>query len=251
MKKILLLVLLCCFALTGYAQKSAKTTDMDNAGDKGSSLNKKLPKIKSRDRFLMELTHDNWLHDMDSLGVKTKWYSRGFNMLMMWDVPLLKSGAISIAPGFGLVNTNVFTNSLIHWGADDRTEFSVIPDTLDYSKSKLAVSSLEVPVELRFRTLPKKGKSFKLAIGGRVGYVISAHTKYKGDDYRTQFASPNTVKIKEAPVANINRLKYGVTARIGIGNFNLLAYYSLSKLFDTSKAPEITPFSIGIGLNSF
>lgn len=263
MKKILFFALLACLTIAGYAQPPGKTSTNGKDGDKTKTIStKSLPKMKSRDRLIVELTHDNWLKKPDY--IETKWFSRGFNAFMMWDIPMLKSGVISIAPGLGISNTNVFNNVLIQNSlTDDSTHFNIIPTKvanlttadiadsveLKYSKNKLAVSSIDIPLELRFRTNPSKGKPFKIAVGARVGYVINAHTKYKGEDYR--YGNQRGVTLKEAPALNINRFKYGVTGRIGYGNFNLFAFYSLSKLFKTSIAPEITPISVGISFNSF
>ncbi len=262
MNKFFLSVVLLAFAVALHAQPAPKSSTSEPAKD-GKTINaRSLPKVKSRDRLIIELTHDNWLNK--PAYIETKWFSRGFNAFMMWDVPLTKNGTISVAPGFGISNTNVFTNVLIQRSAlDGSTYFNIIPDyvlnettpndltdsvRLEYSKSKLAVSSLDIPLELRFRTNPHKGKPFKLALGARIGYVVNAHTKYKGDDYRD--GSDRSVTLKES-VLNINRFKYGVTARIGYGNFNIFGFYSLSKLFNTSLAPEITPISVGISFNSF
>jgi hypothetical protein len=263
MKKILLFALLVAFTTMGYAQSDKNADKPKEATPKvDATIKKSIPKMKSRDRLIIELTHDNWLNKPDY--IETKWFSRGFNAFVMWDVPLVKSGIISVAPGLGISNTNVFSNVLIQSSlSDDSTHFNVIPTSvpnltttvendsvaLKYSKNKLTVSSIDIPLELRFRTNPSKGKPFKLAIGARVGYVINAHTKYKGEDYRD--GSQREVTLKEAPAININRLKYGVTGRIGYGNFNIFGYYSLSKLFNTSLAPEITPISVGISFNSF
>lgn len=264
MKKKLLFALLVLFTTVGYAQSDKKNDTATDAPKKvDATIKKSIPKLKSRDRLIIELTHDNWLNKPDY--IETKWFSRGLNAFIMWDMPLTKNGTISIAPGLGISNTNVFNNVFIQRSAtDDSTYLTIIPKSvpnlttenittdsvaLKYNKNKLAVTAIDVPFELRFRTNPAKGKPFKIAIGARIGYVVNAHTKYKGEDYRD--GSQREVTIKEAPAYNINRLKYGVTGRIGYGNFNVFGYYSLSKLFDTAKAPEITPISIGISFNSF
>lgn len=270
MNKLCLSALVFCYSLffvsfLAQAQTSGKASDMEKSGTNKSKISSNLPKLKSRDRFMFEFTHDNWVNKPDT--IKTKWYSRGFNAFLMWDIALNKKKTVAIAPGLGISTTNVFHNTFITAdrlnSGKDTTLFTIIPTlvpnhssenpddstALDYSKNKLTVASIDIPVELRFRTNPSKGKPFKFAIGARLGYVFNAHTKYKGDDYRD--GSGRQVTLKEAPAAGINRLKYGVTARIGYDKINLFGYYSLSKLFDTSRAAEITPISVGINIGIF
>jgi hypothetical protein len=57
------------------------------------------------------------------------------------------------------------------------------------------------------------------------------------------------VKFKDVP--NIEKLRYGVTARVGWKFINLMGFYSLTDLFTKDKGPEIYPISIGISLMPF
>ena len=101
------------------------------------------------------------------------------------------------------------------------------------------------------RGLPKNlalnqliGALIRFAIGGKVGFLISARNKYKGDALTGDFQEFNkTVKID-----NINFIRYGLTARIGYGIFNFYAFYSFSELFEHSASPSMFPISFGISL---
>ena len=78
--------------------------------------------------------------------------------------------------------------------------------------------------------------------------LISSHTKYVGEGM--SFGTyQDKMKVKHYSVPNINKFRYGVTARFGYGPFNLIAYYSLSKLFEDNLGPELTPISVGISFN--
>lgn len=206
---------------------------------------------KSKDRLVLGFSHDNWLNTPDS--VKTKWYNRGFSVHIMYDIPILESKHFSIAPGFGLTNNNIYTDAQLQ---SDSTGsfFTPYADGVDYDRNKLTTTFLEIPVELRFRTKPneKTNKSFKIGIGVKGGYLIDAHTKYRGDNvYLTQREDSKTIKFKEDFLPNIAKYRLSSSFRVGYGNFNVFANYSLTTLFDKDKGPDINPISVGITFNSF
>ena len=116
-------------------------------------------------------------------------------------------------------------------------------ESISYKKNKLYSSYLNLPVTLRFETNPKEPKrSFNLAIGGYAGYLLHAHTK-------TVKPGKDTNKIHDD--FNLNKLHYGVTARIGYSWFDLYVTYSLTPLFKSGTAPDLTPVSAGIALVGF
>lgn len=211
------------------------------------AVKKGASKLDTRDRLIFEFTHDRWLNKPDEVDIK--WYSRGFATYLMYDIALGKSPNLSVAPGFGIATYNVFNNSLISKDTDGKTIFTQIPDSIDYKKNKLVTSYLDVPLEIRMRTKPnsKNNKSFRLAVGARVGLLINGHTKYKGKDLT---GGNSDVKFKNLLVPNINKFRYGLSGRIGYGNINVFGYYSLSPLFEKDKGPEINQFSVGISFNS-
>lgn len=116
-------------------------------------------------------------------------------------------------------------------------------------KSMLALNYVDVPVELRFSTRPNDpARSFKIGIGGRVGYLINAHTKikYKEDgDFK---------RLKTSQFYNLNRFRYSASLKIYLGNFSLFGYYNFNPLFKDDKGPMKTKtasYTIGISLSSF
>lgn len=65
-------------------------------------------------------------------------------------------------------------------------------------------------------------------------------------------------KLKDKQDYNLNKIRYGVSAKIGVGNFSLFGYYNLSDLFkkdkgilEDSQLKNFNTFTVGISLSSF
>lgn len=234
MKKIFSLSLLL-FAANLFAQNDIK----QNIKEKSQS---------DKDRIILQFTMDNWLTKPDS--ITTKWFSRGIGLYwMITDVPLGKS-RLSFSFGVGVTSSNIYHNTLIKQ-TDTVTVFS--PSDMkssifsDYKRNKLVTAYLDVPVEFRYRSKPDKtNNSWKIAIGFKGGMLVGNHSKLKAKD---PVLGDLTV-YKESGIKHLNKYRYGPTLKLGYGSFNIVAYYSLSTLFDT-KGPEIVPYSIGILLSEF
>lgn len=105
------------------------------------------------------------------------------------------------------------------------------------SKTKLAVSYLNVPLLLEFQIPVNQNEGRLFVNAGLIGGVkIGSHTKVKYGD----------TKDKDRSGFNLNSFKYDATARIGYKDISLFAKYSLTPLFQSGKGPELTPFTIGI-----
>lgn len=115
--------------------------------------------------------------------------------------------------------------------------------------SKLAVNYLEIPIAIRFRTNQKFPKnSFNISVGGSVGYMFNAHTKYK---YKQENETKTT---KQRDTFDLSPFRFGLNARVGFGNFNLFYFYSLNTLFQKDKGPAgniSQPMRAGISLTLF
>jgi hypothetical protein len=65
-------------------------------------------------------------------------------------------------------------------------------------------------------------------------------------------------KLKDKQDYNLNKFRYGVSAKLGVGNFSLFGYYNLSDLFEKNKGiledsqlKNFNTFTVGISLSSF
>lgn len=180
--------------------------------------------------------------------------SGGVTFASFFDKPLGHS-KLSIAIGAGFSSFNIHSKSFLALDSVGNSYFTPYSDSLSIRRNKLSLNYLEIPVELRFRSKPNvKKQSFKVAVGFKVGWLVQTHTKYKGENPETPVA--DVIKMKTYDVPNINSLRYGVTARVGFGMFNVYTFYSLNGLFKTDKhsaalQPNAQPFTIGIALTPY
>ncbi|HET6990323.1 MAG TPA: outer membrane beta-barrel protein, partial [Bacteroidia bacterium] len=118
-------------------------------------------------------------------------------------------------------------------------------DSLKYSKNRLVMTYVNVPLFLEFNTNNKDAKnSFHFGGGLEFGYNVFNNRlkqKYELDGH--------TYKRKEKDDFNVNPFRYDVIARIGYGDFTIFAAYSLSTLFEKEKGPTVYPFSAGINIH--
>jgi hypothetical protein len=117
--------------------------------------------------------------------------------------------------------------------------------TIKYSRNRLGLTYLNVPLFLEFNTNSKDAKnSFHIAGGMEFGYNVFTNLlkqKYEIDGHK--------IKTKQEDDFNINPFRYDVIARVGYGDFTIFGKYSLSTLFEKGKGPVLYPFTAGLSLN--
>lgn len=179
-------------------------------------------------------------------GIEYRTINPGVNIYGMYNYEIPKS-AISLAIGLGLGMHNLHSNGLL---SDSSANSVLTPfpqkingNNADYKLNKLQLTYLDIPAEIRFKS---KG-GFRLAAGIKAGYLLSAHTKYRGDD----LDGGRTVKIKESKLPNLEKWRFGPTFQVGYKFVNLTAFYSISKVFTETTEIDIYPISLGISLRPF
>lgn len=123
---------------------------------------------------------------------------------------------------------------------EDTSPLTLQDDGIDYKKNKLKTTFLEIPFMLTIA--PGKRKSFYLSGGYFVGFLIGSKQKLKTQD-------GDKTKIKDD--FNLNKFRYGVAGRIGLGPIAFYAEIALNDLFKEDQGPQLTPFNIGITVLNF
>ena len=205
--------------------------------------------------FVLEFGINNALEAPDKFDLAL-WGSRTVNIYYTYELRLGQS-KFSVVPGIGLsLERFKFKNgATLGYDAEDSLKLLLPQETTlgGERKSQLITNYVDVPLELRFTTNPDDpNRSFKAAIGGRIGYMYDAFTKMKYKD------DGETKQLKDKQNFNLNRFRYGVYGKLGIGNFSLFGYYNLTPLFEEGEGPYqgnlVTDFqtvTVGISLSAF
>lgn len=254
MKKIFVYILTLSIAVTAYAGD----VEVPENGDKPLA---QLSPMKIRNRaarpdvpgtFLIDIGW-NMLQSNPETFEASLIGSRTVNMYYYYDMPIGNSNFVFM-PGIGVgLNKFKFDDDVTltqGLDADGNTlvEVTALDETWDIKKSQLVANYLDIPIEFRFYANPDdKKRSFNVSVGGRAGIRFGSHTKLKYE------ADDENIKTKVKKDFGLNRFRYGVTGRIGIGGFNLFYYQSLSEMFDGGPAgtEKMTNITVGLSFTGF
>jgi hypothetical protein len=191
------------------------------------------------DRLVFDLFYNTWLGKTG--GVKTKWNSIGFNVNFMFDIPFNHKSTASFAIGLGFSHYNVVYNGMLQVDANyTYTTLSTLSSTMNVRKqNKFVANYLQIPIEFRFRT--PGVNHFKFHLGAVVGVRLNSFERWK----------EGNLKFKQFNFPDINRFRYGVTARIGIRNWSIYAAYFISDLFNNKMSSKLNPLCVGISISLF
>ncbi|MEI6882022.1 MAG: outer membrane beta-barrel protein [Bacteroidota bacterium] len=153
---------------------------------------------------------------------------------------------LSLVSGFGLdYNGYKFSSKnvkLYNDIANNKISFDT-STVKEYTKNKLRVSSIEVPLLIGFSGNKKNpDKGVKVAIGIVGSYIYNS--KYK----LSFLQNKESIELVAKDNYHLRPFNLKATARVGYKNFMLFANYSLFSLFKDGQGPDIRPFEIGISL---
>lgn len=225
-----------CFLLLTFASRINGQKDTIKNKKIISEFDLKNYKSDPKDRLIFEVNYTDWLGKASN--IKADWKCIGFGFYTLFDKPI-KNSNFSFGYGLGFYTHNFSSNGDLIYRFDSisgHTKTVIEPKTTPYIANRYNERSVEVPLELRFRT--KTTRVFKMMLGTKIGYVIS-------DFKKTDDANG---RIRLYNIKNVNPWRYGVVFRIGIEQFCLTASYYFSEVF-TDRGPKgINPFSIGIAI---
>lgn len=203
---------------------------------------------KANDHFMVQFSSDNWLDAPDSIQSKTKSISRGANIYVMYDKSFKENPKFSIAFGVGIGTSNIYFDKMtvnIN-GSTPQLSFDNLDTSFRFNKFKVSTAYAEIPLEFRYFSNPKNpNKSFKVAVGAKIGTLINAHTKGKtllnaSGTTINQFTQKVTAK------GYFNTTRIAATARVGYGNFSVFGSYNLTTMFKDNVAANIKLLQLGI-----
>lgn len=142
----------------------------------------KIPIDQPGDHFMISLSKDFWTGAPDSISTRMKGLSRGINVAFMLNKPFKSDPRWAVAFGLGVSHSSIFfkNTSVDLKSSATQLPFRSLDSTDHFKKYKLATTFVEVPIELRYFFDPvNEKKSWKIALGVKVGTMLNAHTKGK------------------------------------------------------------------------
>lgn len=206
---------------------------------------------RAGDHLIVQLSYDNWSGKPDSIKNRLKGLSRGFNFYVMLNKPFKTDPRWSVGFGVGVStsgmyfkNTNVGLTS-----SSSLLPFTNLDSSSHFKKYKLATTFLEAPIELRYTFDPEnEGKSWKVAVGVKVGTMLNAHIKGK-TFVNSSGNTLNAYTEKESKNLFFNATRLAATARVGIGHFSLFGAYSITSFLKEGAGPAMHPYQIGLAIS--
>jgi Outer membrane protein beta-barrel domain len=120
---------------------------------------------------------------------------------------------------------------------------AIFIDNVKFSKDKLFVEYLSVPIQLNFQSNPSNNKSFYASIGMSTGYLVQSHTKQISEERGKKKVNGNF---------NLNNLKMSTIGELGIGSIRLYGSYNMTNLFDKNLTSfDFLPYAIGVRFSKF
>ncbi|MCW3075084.1 MAG: hypothetical protein JWP69_2153 [Flaviaesturariibacter sp.] len=243
MRKIVVVVLAMCVsgALLAQSDSTVKNTILSSRA---------LP--SSNDHLMIQVGYTQWAGKPDT--ISTSGIPRSLNIYFMLNFPFRTNPKMSAAIGVGIGSDHVFFKRTAISIAENapairfRNVNASSRDTAYFKKNKIATSYVEVPVELRFLASPGNPRSFKAAIGLKVGMLLNAHTKGK-ELVRHAGGTINDYKEKEFSKRFFNTNRLSATGRVGFGHFSLFGSYQVTTLFKEGLGPQVRPVTIGLNIS--
>lgn len=201
---------------------------------------------RPNDHFMIQIGYNGWA---SSETFNTKGIPRSFNFYFMFDLPFKSDPRWSVGIGAGIGSDNKYfknTEIDITGTSSDKLTFNDVSATDHFKKYKLLTTYLEAPVELRFVVNPENtNKSWKFAVGGKIGTLLSAGVKGK-TLLNASGGTVNNYTLKEKSKRYFNSTRLSVGGRIGYGAIGLYGSYQVNAFIKDGYGPDIRPFQIGL-----
>jgi hypothetical protein len=170
------------------------------------------------DQLYIGITY-NTLYDLPD-GIDQNGFSNGIFLGYMKDLPINQQRNIGFGIGLGYGRNTYFQDLKI----EEENGVITFEEVRGFDRNKFSLHTLEVPIEIRWRTsTATKYKFWRVYTGMKLGYVFASNAKLK---------KGGTIKVRG--IKEINKLQYGLTLGAGYGTWNLNVYYGLNDLFSSS-----------------
>ena len=153
----------------------------------------------------------------------------------------LYQNKINLKYGLGVEMFNFRFDKSISFREDieKNVKFDVIP----FTKNKLLVKYLTVPVQFNFSPNPYNKKAFYASIGMSAGYLWNAKNKQiSGERGKEKFRGN----------FNLNDWRFATIGELGVGAVRLYGSFANSNLFNENQSfVDMQPFAVGLRFSKF
>ncbi|MBC5773416.1 PorT family protein [Pontibacter sp. KCTC 32443] len=223
------------------------TTKIESVTSSDTTKYNEIEEYKStRFNFDIDLGLNAFLEDEDVLFVPDlkPWGSRyvSLNSHLISQIGG-KESPFYLVSGFEFAfNNYMFDKNYIIEDKEDNTVFTKVTE-ISYEKSKLATSSVNVPLMPMLKFKRSNGKEgFHIGAGGFAGYRLGSHSKVKFEE------EGHTKKDKDHGSFNLSDFQYGLTGVVGYNDLSLFVKYNMNDLFKENRGPQVSVISFGLRL---
>jgi hypothetical protein len=182
----------------------------------------------------------NFLEGHPAAMESTLWGSRCAKASLFYNIRLGRTPFV-ISPGIGIsLDGYRFEDNNTTLARDEKNRRTTLeeakkrfPKNQEIGRSAFYMRSTDLMLEARFNADSKHPKeSFFVALGGKLGWLWRASTEvsYQEDD--------TAKKQNNIEHFNLNKMRFGLHAKLGWGRFGLCYTHMLSSLFEPNKGPD-------------
>lgn len=215
---------------------------MSTFGQENQALEEKaIVKVDSlyrEDQFYFAVTYNSLVNT--PTGVSQNKFSSGVSLGFLRDMPVNANRTWAIATGLGFTYNN-FNQNLIVNEQNGVVDYQLIPADVSVDKNKFSQLSVDVPIELRWRTSNYESHKFwRIYTGLKFSYLLYDRSLFNGSQERIVVQNN----------ADFNALQYGAYLAAGYNTVNLYMYYGLNPLFQKATlngaSVNMRAFNLGV-----
>jgi hypothetical protein len=189
------------------------------------------------DQFYLNITYNALQKRPD--GITQNKLSPGFAFGFLRDMPINEKRTVAIAAGLGY-SLAIYNQNLGIRDAGGFNSYQVLDSDISYSKNKLSLHFVDLPIEFRWRdSTPESHIFWRVYTGVKLSYLFYDH-------YKSQASIGD---FKQSNNKDFNQFHYGIYIAAGWNTWNFYAYYGLNPLLKSSA--KIDNQSIDMNTTNF
>ena len=182
--------------------------------------------VYREDQFYVNVTYNALQNRPD--GIKQNKLSPGFALGFLRDMPINNKRTFAIAAGLGY-SMAIYNHNLGITINNGINSYQVLDSNISYSKNKVTMHYIDVPIEFRWRnSTPESHIFWRVYSGVKMSYLFY-------DQYKSVSSLGTSKQLNNA---DYNQLNYGVYVTFGWNTWNFYAYYGLNSLLQSKAKIE-------------